>query len=184
MSDELDKLANVHFFLPHLGSLKLGELQQVVDQLAAGLLPIDRVGLLSQLPGKLTLVDSTVIQTLCTVAQAMFLPYDDHYYRSDVEKAGGWWVNHQGAGDQWYDKFYVDKEHFIHRETMPEAIVESRAGAAGEEGDPHHLREVERRHVLQVLQQEKGNKVQAARVLGISRRALYRLIAKYHLEAP
>lgn len=57
-------------------------------------------------------------------AQAMFLPYDAHYYRSDVEKAGGWWVNHQGAGDQWYDKFYVDKEHFIHRETMPEAIIE------------------------------------------------------------
>jgi DNA-binding NtrC family response regulator len=44
------------------------------------------------------------------------------------------------------------------------------------------LREVERRHVQQVLQQEQGNKVQAARVLGISRRALYRLIAKYHLE--
>ncbi|MDI7776493.1 sugar-binding domain-containing protein [Asticcacaulis sp. EMRT-3] len=57
-------------------------------------------------------------------AQAMFLPYDDHYYRSDVEKAGGWWVNHQGAGDQWYDKFYVDKDDFVHRETMPEAIVE------------------------------------------------------------
>jgi hypothetical protein len=57
-------------------------------------------------------------------AQAMFLPYDDHYYRSDVEKAGGWWVNHQGAGDQWYDKFYADKDNFIHRQTMPEAIVE------------------------------------------------------------
>ena len=49
-------------------------LQQVVDQLASGLLPIDREGLLRQLPGKLTLVDSTVIQTLCTVAEAMFLP--------------------------------------------------------------------------------------------------------------
>ncbi|WP_206076871.1 glycoside hydrolase family 2 TIM barrel-domain containing protein [Massilia horti] len=57
-------------------------------------------------------------------AQAMFLPYDDHFYRSDVEKAGGWWVNHQGAGDQWYDKFYVDKDNFIHRQTMTEAIVE------------------------------------------------------------
>lgn len=57
-------------------------------------------------------------------AQAMFLPYDDHFYRSDREKAGGWWVNHQGAGDQWYDKFYVDKDHFIHRETMLDAIVE------------------------------------------------------------
>src|SRR5215211_6771813 len=55
-------------------------------------------------------------------------------------------------------------------------------GAAGPEGDPLHLREVERRHVLHVLQQEKGNKVHAARALGISRRALYRLITKYHLE--
>ena len=49
-------------------------LQQVVNQLAARLLPVDRERLLRQLPGKLTLVDSTVIQTLCTVAEAMFLP--------------------------------------------------------------------------------------------------------------
>ena len=41
---------------------------------------------------------------------------------------------------------------------------------------------MERRHVQSVLQEEKGNKVQTARVLGISRRSLYRLIEKYHLE--
>jgi transcriptional regulator with PAS, ATPase and Fis domain len=76
----------------------------------------------------------------------------------------------------------LSENHLITLDDLPEAIVEGRAGAAGGEGDPHHLREVERRHVLQVLQQEKGNKVQAARVLGVSRRALYRLIAKYHLE--
>ena len=50
------------------------KLQAVVDQLATGLLPVDRHDLLRQLPGKLTLVDSTVIDTLCTVAEAMFLP--------------------------------------------------------------------------------------------------------------
>jgi DNA-binding NtrC family response regulator len=33
-----------------------------------------------------------------------------------------------------------------------------------------------------VLQQEKGNKVRAAKVLEVSRRALYRLIKKHHLE--
>jgi two-component system response regulator AtoC len=41
---------------------------------------------------------------------------------------------------------------------------------------------MERGHVLTVLQQEKGNKVQATRALGISRRALYRLIEKHRLE--
>jgi DNA-binding NtrC family response regulator len=65
-------------------------------------------------------------------------------------------------------------------ETVTEAAVEAPAGAAA--GDPRHLREIERRHVEQVLQQERGNKVQAARALGISRRALYRLIDKYRLE--
>ena len=52
-------------------------LQAVVDQLAKGLLPVQRATLLMDLPGKLTLVDSTVIQTLCTVAEAMFLPLGD-----------------------------------------------------------------------------------------------------------
>jgi hypothetical protein len=52
-------------------------LQAVVDQLAKGLLPVGRAALLMDLPGKLTLVDSTVIQTLCTVAEAMFLPLGD-----------------------------------------------------------------------------------------------------------
>jgi DNA-binding NtrC family response regulator len=33
-----------------------------------------------------------------------------------------------------------------------------------------------------MLQKVKGNKVHAAKALGISRRALYRMIAKYHLE--
>ncbi len=57
-------------------------------------------------------------------AQAMYLPYDDHYYRSDAEKWGGWWVNHQGAGDQWYDRFYQSKENYIHRQTGKPFIVE------------------------------------------------------------
>ncbi|WP_199192947.1 sugar-binding domain-containing protein [Allosphingosinicella deserti] len=57
-------------------------------------------------------------------AQAMYLPYDEHYLRSDVEKWGGWWVNHQGAGDQWYDRFYQSKDSYIHRQTGKPFIVE------------------------------------------------------------
>jgi hypothetical protein len=49
-------------------------LQSVVEQLWGELRPIQRDALLKQLPGKLTLVDSTVINTLCTIAEAMYLP--------------------------------------------------------------------------------------------------------------
>jgi hypothetical protein len=56
-------------------------LQQVVDQLASELRPVERHELLKQLPGKLTLVDSTVINTLCTVSEAMFLPLGNGRHR-------------------------------------------------------------------------------------------------------
>lgn len=49
-------------------------LQEVVQQLAGQLQVLDRHELFKQLPGKLTLVDGTVINTLCTVAEAMYLP--------------------------------------------------------------------------------------------------------------
>jgi hypothetical protein len=49
-------------------------LRQVVEQLAGELRPLPRHELLKDLPGRLTLVDSTLIDTLCTVTQAMFLP--------------------------------------------------------------------------------------------------------------
>ena len=52
-------------------------LQGVVEQLAAGLRPVGRHELLKDLPVTLTLVDSTVINTLCTVAEAMYLPLRD-----------------------------------------------------------------------------------------------------------
>jgi DNA-binding NtrC family response regulator len=75
------------------------------------------------------------------------------------------------------------ENHVITADDLPESLAET-AHEAGAPGDPRRLRDVERRHVQDILRQEKGNKVQAARALGISRRALYRLIAKYHLETP
>jgi DNA-binding NtrC family response regulator len=73
------------------------------------------------------------------------------------------------------------ENHIITPEDLPENVLASTASPE-QAGDPRHLSEVERRHVQAVLHEEKGNKVQAARVLGISRRSLYRLIEKYHLE--
>jgi DNA-binding NtrC family response regulator len=59
--------------------------------------------------------------------------------------------------------------------TLPDSVPASPA-------DPNTLREVERRHLQKILGEENYNKVHAARVLGISRRALYRLIQKYRLK--
>ena len=48
--------------------------------------------------------------------------------------------------------------------------------------DALNLSELERRTIRAALQKANGNKVHAAKALGISRRALYRLITKYGLE--
>lgn len=76
------------------------------------------------------------------------------------------------------------EDHIITLDDLPEALVGTHQPVGStSSGDPRHLKDVERVHVARILQQEKGNKVQAAKALGISRRALYRLIDKHHLDA-
>jgi transcriptional regulator with PAS, ATPase and Fis domain len=75
------------------------------------------------------------------------------------------------------------EDHVITLDDLPESLAASAPLAGETSGNPHALRDVERRHIQAVLQQEKGNKVRAARLLEVSRRALYRLLAKHHIEA-
>jgi DNA-binding NtrC family response regulator len=72
------------------------------------------------------------------------------------------------------------EEHLITLDDLPDNLA---AAAAASEtlGDPNSLRAMERRHVQEMLRQANGNKVHAAKALGISRRALYRLIEKFSL---
>lgn len=44
------------------------------------------------------------------------------------------------------------------------------------------LAEIEKQHIIDVLNQKNGNKAQAAKTLGIHRRKLYRLIERYGIE--
>ena len=55
----------------------------------------------------------------------------------------------------------------------------ARAGG-GVDGD--RLADIQRSHILEVLQRERGNKARAARHLGVNRRSLYRLMEKYNIQ--
>jgi len=57
-------------------------------------------------------------------AQAWYAPYDDKIHRSDEEQWGGWWNNHQGAGDQWVDKFYKSPKDFTYNSPEHKALSE------------------------------------------------------------
>ena len=75
------------------------------------------------------------------------------------------------------------ENHVITADDLPDNLVSwLPPSAAEEEGDSDDLHQMQRKHVLTVLREAKGNKVHAARALGISRRALYRLLEKYQIK--
>lgn len=57
-------------------------------------------------------------------AQAWYEPWNDKLHRSDEEEWGGWWNQHQGAGDQWYDEFYKSPTDFTYKSPVAKAISE------------------------------------------------------------
>ena len=77
-----------------------------------------------------------------------------------------------------YDRLTVDN--------LPERIQRYRHTAtpahADDPGALLPLAEVERRHILRVLEECSGNQTMAARILGLARRTLYRKLAEYRTE--
>ncbi|HZL27953.1 MAG TPA: glycoside hydrolase [Acidobacteriaceae bacterium] len=57
-------------------------------------------------------------------AQAWFEPWNPKLHRSDEEEWGGWWNQHQGAGDQWYDQFYKSPTDFTYKSPVRAQISE------------------------------------------------------------
>jgi DNA-binding NtrC family response regulator len=57
------------------------------------------------------------------------------------------------------------------------------APAVDPNADPPLLSTVEREHILRALQHARGNKKAAARMLGVSRRALYRRLERLGLDS-
>lgn len=75
-------------------------------------------------------------------------------------------------------------------EDLPEAIRNSAVSEDGAKSSREHpgdevcltLDEVEKRHLVRVLKETKGNKVKAAKILGIDRRTLYRMAERFGLD--
>jgi DNA-binding NtrC family response regulator len=64
---------------------------------------------------------------------------------------------------------------------LPQDIRASRSAPAIEADEVLTLREVQRRHVLRVLDKAGGNRALAARMLGTSERTFYRLLERYRV---
>ena len=62
-------------------------------------------------------------------AQAWYEPWssdlkEGKLHRSDEEKWGDFWNNHQGAGDQWYDEFYKSPTDYTYRAPFRNILTE------------------------------------------------------------
>ena len=84
----------------------------------------------------------------------------------------------------------LTSNRFLSVEDLPARIREgghghpaAAASAAGGPVEMVSLRDVEKRHILQVLRALGGNKTRAAEVLGISRRTLIRVAQRFGLGA-
>ncbi len=68
---------------------------------------------------------------------------------------------------------------------LPTDIVDERPAATPSVAhDSSRLDEIEKAHIVEVLERENGNKARAARALGIHRRKLYRLLERFSLHTP
>ena len=77
-------------------------------------------------------------------------------------------------------------DHSIQLEDLPPDVIEARHNNGRTSFEPlgDDLAGIERAHVLEVFNRERGNKSRTARVLGINRRSLYRLLEKYQITNP
>jgi DNA-binding NtrC family response regulator len=74
-------------------------------------------------------------------------------------------------------------DHVIYVEDLPPDILDSRNTNGHSTMEPlgDELAGIERAHVIEVFNRERGNKSRTARALGINRRSLYRLLEKYQI---
>lgn len=80
-------------------------------------------------------------------------------------------------------KIMADNREITLANLPSEVTIPSPKAAAYVAGPPSDaLAAIEKAHVIEVLNRERGNKARAARALGVNRRSLYRLLEKYGID--
>jgi transcriptional regulator with PAS, ATPase and Fis domain len=80
-------------------------------------------------------------------------------------------------------KILADDEMLLAENLPPEVFSQALAKNQEILETDTDLASLTRARLVQVLQQEEGNKLRSAKVLGVSRRSLYRLLEKYHIHS-
>lgn len=100
----------------------------VQNEIGADLKNPDTIAILEAMrkedPSRCIVLNDGFVAPPRAAAQAWFAPYDPKLHRSDEEQWGGWWNQHQGAGDQWVDEFYKSPTEFTYKSPERKAISE------------------------------------------------------------
>ena len=100
----------------------------VQNEIGADLTNPDTIAILEAMraedPSRCIVLNDGFVAPPRSAAQAWFAPWDPKLHRSDEEQWGGWWNQHQGAGDEWYDEFYKSPTEFTYKSPERKALSE------------------------------------------------------------
>ncbi len=133
-TDAADKFAQRYMFTKCVEMVKAFRSHPSVieyclqNEIGADLTNPDTIAILEAMraedPSRCIVLNDGFVAPPTKAAQAWFAPYDAELHRSDVEEWGGWWNQHQGAGDEWYDQFYKSPTDFTYKSPERKAISE------------------------------------------------------------
>ena len=133
-TDPADKFAQRYMFVKCVEMVKAYRSHPSVieyclqNEIGADLTNPDTIAILEAMrkedPSRCIVLNDGFVAPPTRAAQAWFAPYDPKLHRSDEEPWGGWWNQHQGAGDQWYDEFYKSPTEFTYKSPERKAISE------------------------------------------------------------
>ena len=135
-TSEADKFAQRYMFVKCVEMVKAFRSHPSViqytlqNEIGADLRNPDTIAVLAAMraedPSRSIVLNDGFVAPPRKAAQAWYEPWNDKLHRSDEEEWGGWWIQHQGAGDQWYDEFYKspDRLHLPRARAYPGTLTE------------------------------------------------------------